>query len=66
MNPVDARILTINGGSSSIKFAVFDAGESPKRLASGAVERIGLREASFHVEGVRPGESFVRPVTAPD
>ncbi|MGO8994067.1 MAG: acetate/propionate family kinase [Polyangiaceae bacterium] len=66
MNPVDARILTINGGSSSIKFAVFDAGESPKRLASGAVERIGLREASFHVEGVRPGESFVRPLTAPD
>ncbi len=66
MNPVDARVLTINGGSSSIKFAVFDAGEPPRRLAGGAVERIGLRGATFHVKGLSPGESFVRPVTAPD
>jgi acetate kinase len=61
-----ARVLTINGGSSSIKFAVFDAGQPPRRLAGGAVERIGLRGATFHVKGVSPGESFVRPVTAPD
>jgi acetate kinase len=66
VNPADARILTINGGSSSIKFAVFDGGEPPRRLAGGAVERIGLRGATLHVKGVSPGESFVRPVTAPD
>jgi len=27
MKPADARILTINGGSSSIKFALYQAGE---------------------------------------
>jgi acetate kinase len=31
VKPVDARTVTINGGSSSIKFAVFDAGEPPRR-----------------------------------
>ena len=27
MKPANPRILTINGGSSSIKFALFDAGD---------------------------------------
>jgi len=34
-------VLTINGGSSSIKFAAFDPGEPPRRSLSGQVERIG-------------------------
>jgi acetate kinase len=42
----DARIiLTINGGSSSIKFALFRpprGGERPARLLGGGMERIGL------------------------
>ncbi len=66
MHPVDARILTINGGSSSVKFAVFEGGDPPRRLAGGAVERIGLPGATFHVKGASPGESFVRPLSAPD
>ena len=37
----DASILTINGGSSSIKFAMYHAGEPLKRGLHGAVERIG-------------------------
>jgi acetate kinase len=41
MQPSDARILTINGGSSSIKFALYRAAEPLKRELSGAVERIG-------------------------
>jgi acetate kinase len=28
MKPANPRILTINGGSSSIKFALFEAGDS--------------------------------------
>ena len=28
MKPAKPRILTINGGSSSIKFALFEAGDS--------------------------------------
>jgi len=34
--------LTLNGGSSSIKFALFQAGQSPQRGLHGTVERIGL------------------------
>jgi acetate kinase len=34
-------ILTINAGSSSVKFAVFGDADSPERILSGQVERIG-------------------------
>ena len=34
-------VLTINGGSSSIKFALFSSGSPLKRLFGGQVERIG-------------------------
>ena len=34
-------ILALNGGSSSIRFAVFEAGESPRRLLDGKIDRIG-------------------------
>ncbi len=36
-------ILTINGGSSSIRFAVYEAGESLCRRLDGKIERIGAR-----------------------
>ncbi len=61
-----ARILTINGGSSSIKFAVFEAGDSLRRVLEGGIERIGLPEASLRVRGLNPADNFSRPVTAPD
>src|SRR5664280_2723758 len=35
-------ILTINGGSSSIRFAVYDAGETPRRRLDGKIDRIGM------------------------
>jgi len=35
-------ILTINGGSSSIKFALYQAGEPLKRGLYGKIDRIGL------------------------
>lgn len=38
----DHSILTLNGGSSSIKFALF-AGDGPGRIWSGAIDRIGPR-----------------------
>jgi acetate kinase len=34
-------VLTINGGSSSIRFAVYEAGETPRRRLDGKIERIG-------------------------
>jgi acetate kinase len=35
-------VLTINGGSSSIRFAVYEAGETPRRQLEGKIDRIGL------------------------
>jgi len=35
-------VLTINGGSSSIRFAVYEAGETPRKRLDGKIDRIGL------------------------
>jgi FMN phosphatase YigB (HAD superfamily) len=51
MKPADPRILTINGGSSSIKFALFEAGEPLRRILGGELERIGT--AAGRLEGER-------------
>ena len=59
-------ILTINGGSSSIKFALFEAGHSLQRLLAGGIDRIGLAQATFQVQGLSQADSFSRLVTAPD
>jgi acetate kinase len=40
--PPVGRILTINGGSSSIKFAIYQEGEILQRSLYGQVDRIGL------------------------
>ncbi len=66
MNPALPRVLTINGGSSSIKFALFEVGDSLRRILHGGVERIGQPEATLRVKGVEKADSFSRPVTAPD
>ena len=52
MKPTNPRILTVNGGSSSIKFALFEAGDSLRRILDGAIERIGQPEATFVVKGL--------------
>ncbi len=42
MKPANPRILTINGGSSSIRFALYQVGEPLKKELHGKVDRIGL------------------------
>ncbi len=66
MKPASPRILTINGGSSSIKFALFDVGDTLQRILEGAIERIGLPEAGLLVKGLNSAECFSRSVKAPD
>ncbi len=44
----DKSILVINSGSSSVKFALFDADARLPRIWSGAIERIGLADGHFH------------------
>ena len=66
MKPANPHILTINGGSSSIKFALFEASAALRRILGGGIERIGLPEVVLRVEGLNPGDTFSRPVRAPD
>src|SRR5664280_2215963 len=42
MKPANPHLLTINGGSSSIKFALYHVEEPLKRGLYGTVDRIGL------------------------
>ncbi len=58
-------VLTINGGSSSIKFALFEAGVT-QRILEGKIERIGLPEAKFVVKSGKQAENFSRQIDAPD
>ncbi len=59
-------VLTVNGGSSSIKFAIFEAARGLRRIFAGRIERIGLPDAAFVTKGSNPTDSFSRPVAAPD
>jgi acetate kinase len=58
------NILTINGGSSSIKFALFAADRTLSRTLTGQIERIGMPGAVLSVRDADTGESFTRPVAA--
>ena len=66
MKPSNPRILTINGGSSSVKFALFETGASLHRILGGGIDRIGQPGATLLVKGLNPGDNISRPLTAPD
>jgi acetate kinase len=73
-----AAILTLNAGSSSIKFGVYEAGDEPRALASGQIDRLGPEArlilstdgapesrdvaASDHAAGVAAILEAIRPV----
>ena len=51
------HILTLNSGSSSVKFALYAMGEREMLLFSGRMERIGLHAGIFQAhdaDGVVP------------
>jgi acetate kinase len=66
MKPATSSILTINGGSSSIKFALFEAGDSLRRILEGGIERIGLPDPILRVKGLNQADNFSRLVAASD
>ena len=53
MKPANPRILTINGGSSSVKSALYSTGASLARRLYGKVDRIGLSGTSLTFNGQR-------------
>jgi acetate kinase len=66
MKPANPHILTVNGGSSSIKFALFEASNSFRRILGGEIERIGVPGATFKMKGLTPADNFTHSVLAPD
>lgn len=59
-------ILTVNGGSSSIKFALFEDDIHLGRILTGSVDRIGASGSALRVKGTDRADCLVRPVTAPN
>jgi acetate kinase len=52
------RILTINSGSSSIKFSLYQMGQSESLILSGIIERIGLKPTILKIKDAQ-GETNV-------
>jgi len=59
------QILTLNGGASSLKFALFKAGPPLTRILDGKIDRIGLPEAALVVRRA-DGTSDKQAVRAKD
>lgn len=60
------RILTINGGSSSIRFAVYEAGATLQRRLDGKIDRIGMRGTNLLVNDAGRRSRAPRRLTAGD
>ena len=65
-DPKGGSILTINGGSSTLKFALFRAGEPPTRELSGLIDRIGSSSDTVMAIHTGAGEMDRRRVVVPD
>jgi acetate kinase len=63
---IQRSVLTVNGGSSSIKFALFEATPAMRRLLTGRIEGVGLPKGRFVVKGLREKDGFSRAVKVPD
>ncbi len=66
MKPANPRILTINGGSSSLKFSLFERADPSSRRLSGQVDRIGQENARWVVDHADGGRAEERRVEAPN
>jgi len=63
MKSASPCILTINGGSSSIRFAVYEAGEILRRQVDGKIDRIGLSGTNLIVNDLA-GKPQIRRISA--
>ena len=66
MKPAIPCVLTINGGSSSIRFAVYEAGETPRRRLDGKIDRIGLSGTSLIMKDSAGKTQTTRRLAAAD
>ena len=66
MKPPNSGILTINGGSSSIKFALSPPGEPLTRGLYGKIDRIGLSGTSLTFDDSAKNRQDTRKLSSPD
>ena len=59
-------LLTINGGSSSIRFALYDEGEPLRRVLDGKLDRVGLSGTHFTVNDASGRSLDSRTIDAGD
>lgn len=59
-------ILTLNGGSSSIRFAVYEFAVEPRCVLSGQLDRIGQPRPRLSVRDPATGPQAHQPMAAPD
>ncbi len=66
MNPIKDSVLTINGGSSSIKFALYQTGAPMLRILSGKIDRIGTSGAQLTFSDTSRNQQGSHPIDAAD
>jgi acetate kinase len=59
-------VLTLNAGSSSVKWALFRTGSPPERVSAGTIERIGLPEGAVTIDDPASGQRVRRTVHVRD
>ena len=66
MSLADENVLTINGGSSSIKFALYQTGGPMQRRLVGEIDRIGLSGTNLTFDETSRGQQGSRRIEAAD
>lgn len=61
-----SNILTINAGSSSIKFAVYEIKDHLLQKLSGKINRIGFKDADFTIKECNSSNTVKQKINAPD
>jgi acetate kinase len=61
-----STVLAINGGSSSVKFALFGAQTPPQRLLSGQIERVGQASSVLTIKQATGEKGQPQPIEARD
>jgi acetate kinase len=62
----NACILAVNGGSSSVKFALFQAGPSPIWISGGTIDGLGLKNGTFTAKKSRGAKGTSHSLPKPD
>jgi acetate kinase len=66
MKQDNSSVLTINGGSSSIKFALYRNGNPLERILSGKIDRIGIHGTTLTFDGLKRNEQSCRSIESSD